>query len=628
MRFARPAMKIAVLAAVGATALAACGNSGGGNSGSGGVTLGPAGAFGKVLPATGTAHAGTVTVAAPPSTAPTWILPLITAADNSVYTVLSFDYQMYRPLYWLVNGVQPKETPSMSLANEPKYSNGDKTVSFTLKSNYKWSDGQALSSKDVLFWYDIMKAALKESPANWAAFTPGIGIPDDVASVTAPNATTVVMQLKKAVNPGWFTDDELGDIQPMPSHAWSKASASGPTLNFQTPANAKKIYDYLAKASKPSATWATNPTWQVVDGPYKLSQFNVTTGAFTMKPNASYGGPHSKIVPTLQTVPYTSDDAEVNALNKGAIDQGYLPQTNIKDVASLKTKGYNVYGVPDFGWNYVAYNFKDTTGDFNNIIKQLYIRQGIAHLENEPGFIKAFYFGAGGPAYGPVPSVPASPFTPADATTNPYPYSVNSTISLLKAHGWTVKPGGTDVCAKAGTGANQCGAGIPAGTKLAFPLVYNTTPATTGEMVTNIASEAAKAGIKIKLSSNNFNFMVENFNDPAAPKNDSKWAMEDFGGFTNSTYPTTLGVFNSSGSSNLGGYADPQADKLINASITSSDPAAVKAEASYLTQQQPGLFEPNPDLIMVWKKTLSGTPESFETLTQYNLNPEMWYFTK
>jgi len=87
-------------------------------------------------------------------------------------------------------------------------------------------------------------------------------------------------------------------------------------------------------------------------------------------------------------------------------------------------------------------------------------------------------------------------------------------------------------------------------------------------------------------------------------------------------------VFNSTGSSNLGGYDDPKADTLINASITSSNPAAVTAEASYLTAQQPGLFQPNPDLVQVWKKTLSGAPSSFESLTQYQLNPEYWYFTK
>ena len=52
------------------------------------------------------------------------------------------------------------------------------------------------------------------------------------------------------------------------------------------------------------------------------------------------------------------------------------------------------------------------------------------------------------------------------------------------------------------------------------------------------------------------------------------------------------------------------------------------AEASFLTQQQPGLFQPNPDIIWSWKKTLSGTPEAWESLTQYQLQPEMWYFTK
>jgi hypothetical protein len=54
----------------------------------------------------------------------------------------------------------------------------------------------------------------------------------------------------------------------------------------------------------------------------------------------------------------------------------------------------------------------------------------------------------------------------------------------------------------------------------------------------------------------------------------------------------------------------------------------VKNEADYLTKQQPSLFQPNPDLIFAWKKTISGDPKAFEGLTQYQLNPEFWYFTK
>jgi peptide/nickel transport system substrate-binding protein len=627
MRFARPAMKVAALAAIGATALAACGKS---STTTGGTSIGTAGVFGKIPAETGTPHPGTVKVGEPPSSAPSWILPLITAADNSVYTVTSFDYEMFRPLYFTVNGVEPTVNEPMSLADMPVWSNNDKTATITLKSNYKWSDGSPVSAQDVVFWYEELKAALKESPANWAYYTPDLGIPDQVTSVVAKSASTVVFNLKASVNPSWVTDDELSVIQPMPVQAWSKASATGPNIDASVPANAKKIYDYLAGASKPSASWATNPTWGTVDGPYKLTAFNVTSGAYTMVPNKTYGGPKSKDYPTLQTVPFTSDDAEVNALKSGAVDVGYLPVNDLGQLSSL-SKTYVDYGYPDFGWTYAAYNFKDTTGDFDKIIGQLYIRQAIAHLENEPGYIKAFFNGAGGQAYGPVPSVPKSPYTPSNALTNPYPYSTSAAAKLLSSHGWKVTPGGTDTCTSPGTAATDCGAGIPAGTKLAFPVVYGTSPAVIGEQLTDLASQASKVGIKMTLVSSNFNFIVENYNDPAVPKNDSKWAMEDFGGFTDSTYPTTLGVFNSAGSSNLGGYADPEADKLINASVNSSNPAAVKAEASYLTQQQPGLFQPNPvspnAAVVVYKKTLSGPPASFANLTQFYLTPEFWYFT-
>ena len=67
---------------------------------------------------------------------------------------------------------QPTETPSMSLANQPTYSNGDKTVTVTMKTNYKWSDGQPVTSKDALFFLDEVRAAVKESGANWGQYTP------------------------------------------------------------------------------------------------------------------------------------------------------------------------------------------------------------------------------------------------------------------------------------------------------------------------------------------------------------------------------------------------------------------------------------------------------------------------
>ncbi|HEY3732411.1 MAG TPA: ABC transporter substrate-binding protein [Streptosporangiaceae bacterium] len=624
---ARPGVRIAVLAIATVFAAAACGT----GKSPGAPSTANAGAFGKVPPAaSGPQHAGTVTWAEAPGTAPTWILPVTSSAAFNVNDTTQFSYEMWRPLYWFSNGVEPTETPSMSLAEPPKWSNGDKTVSVTLKGSYKWSDGQPVTAKDVLFFFDEIKAGIKEDPSNWGPYTPGLGMPDDVASVSTPTASTIVFNLKQAVNPGWFFDDQLSSLNPMPSHAWAKASASGPLLDFTVPANAKSIFDFLNNASKSEATYTTNPLWQVVDGPYKLTQFNSSSGAFTMSPNPSYGGPHAKQISTLQAVPFTSDTAEFNAVRAGSIDVGYLPLTDIKQVPAVQQSGYNVFGYPGFSFAYVAYNFLDKTGDFDKIISQLYFRQVIAHLENEQGYIKAFFGGAGGPAYGPIPSIPRSPYVPSNAVTDPYPFSVSAAVALLKNHGWAVHPGGTDTCAKPGSGAGECGAGIPAGTRLSFNLIYTTAPAVVGEMVTDLASQAAKAGITINLRSSNFNYIVTYYDNPVPSGKPyiNKWAMEDFGGFTDSTYPTTLSIFNGPGSLNEGTYSDPTADKLINASVNSSDPTAVKNEASYLTKSQPGLFQPNGDYVVVWKKTISGNPASFANQTQAYLTPEYWYFTK
>ncbi len=623
-RTARYSAKIAAAAVAGATLVAGC-------SGSPSVPLptGYSGAFGTVPAATGAQHAGTVTWAERPGAGPTWILPLVTAVAFGTNNVNDFEYEMWRPLYWFGNGVEPIESAAMSLASPPVWSNSDKTVTITLRSSYKWSNGQPVTARDVLFWFDELKAAIRESPVNWGAYSPGVGIPDQVASVTTRGAGTVVFTMHKAVNPGWFWEDELSQVVPMPSAVWARASAGGPLLDFTVPANATKIYNHLAAASKSLSSYATNPLWQTVDGPYMLSAFDASTGAFTLTPNTAYGGPHASKISALRSVPFTSPAAEFDAVRAGFVDVGFIPLIDVTRVGAVKASGYNVFGYPGFGFNYVVYNFLDRTGHFNSIIAQLYMRQAIAHLEDQAGYIKAFFGGAGGPAYGPIPALPASPYVPADAITDPYPFSISAAISLLKSHGWTVRPGGTDVCAKAGDGAGECGAGVPAGTDLAFNLVFGSLPPFVGGMVTDLASQAARAGITISLQPSNDNFIIANYDDqlPGDQPNTNKWAMEDFGGSTDSPYPTTLGTFNSTGGGNVGSYSNPVADKLIAASVASGDPVAVKAEASFLTDNQPVLFQPNPDWIAVWKKNLSGPPASFANITQSNLTPEYWYFT-
>jgi peptide/nickel transport system substrate-binding protein len=579
------------------------------------------------IPAAGTPSgtAGSITFGYLSADAPNWILPIIPAADNSVYNSFVFGWQMWRPTWFTWNGSSPAIDAALSPVATYTPSNGDKTVTITFKP-WKWSDGQTLGAKDLEFTLDEIKAALKESPANWANYVPGY-FPDTLTSMSTPDASTLVINMTKAVNPTWLEEDII-DIGMMPAHAWAKASASGPILDYTNPANAKKIWDFLNAQAKSVNTYATNPLWQVVYGPYKLTAFNATTGAFTMVPNTDYSGPHANPESTFVGLPFTSDAAQFNAIKSGSVDVAALPPEDNPEIPSLKSTGYDYYGLPAWGDYFAAYNFKDTTGDFDNIASQLYFRQAMQHLEDQAGQIKAYFDNDGDPAYGPIPAFPKSPFLPTNAATNPYPFSTTDAINLLKANGWTVTPNGTDTCAKAGTSSGECGAGIPAGTKLAFNLIYNTTPPIP-QQVEDLASDAKAAGIEIALSGSNYNFMIQNYNDSASTADESKWAMEDFNGETNATYPTQFGFLNTGGSGQIGDYSDPQANSLINASVTGSDPAAVTAEASFFTTQVPVLWQPVLDYTWAWKTNISATDvTAFENLTQYDNTPQFWYTNK
>jgi peptide/nickel transport system substrate-binding protein len=615
------------LAAVTVTALAACSSSSSSTTSTTttpGLTTQP-GSIGGI-PAAGTpsGKAGSITWGFLAADAPNWILPVIPSADNSVYNAFDFIWQLWRPLYYTPEGTTETVDQSLSPADPPVWSNGDKTMSITLKP-WKWSNGGTLSSKDLEFTFDETIAAVKASPADWAAYTPGY-FPSTIVSMSTPNASTLVVNMKSAVNPTWMEEDII-DNGIMPA-VWAKDSVNGPTLDFTNPANAAKIFSFLTAQSKSVSTYATNPLWQDVYGPYKLSSYNATTGAFTMVPNTSYSGPHVTPQSNFVGVPFTSDAAEFNAIKAGSIDISVMPPEDYPELGTLKGLGYDYYGMPAWGDYFVAYNYLDKTGDFNNIVSQLYFRQAMQHLEDQAGQTKAYLNGDASPGYTVISVYPENPYLPKSLDTNPYPFSISTAISILKANGWNVVPNGTDTCTKPGTAAGDCGAGIPAGTKLAFNLIYNTVAPYTQEDE-DLASNAKAAGIEISLSGSNFDYIISNYNDPASPANENKWAAEDFGGESFSTYPTSFGLFNTGGSGQLGDYSNPQANSLINASISSPNSSAVTNELSFFETNLPVLWQPVRDHIYVWKTGISATePEAFENLTQYTATPEFWFLTK
>jgi peptide/nickel transport system substrate-binding protein len=625
----------------------ACGSSSSSSSGSaggGGVNNANAATkYGTVLygslPPTGTPKSGgTISMGQLSGQTPTYIFPIIPGADVSTGTI-SFQTSLFIPLYAGPQGAIPKIDYALSAASGPPVaSDGNKTFTIPLKTNLKWSNGQPVVANDFLFFLALLKAAVNESSANWGQFNPG-EFPLNVVSASAPNSHTVVLHVDKAYNPGFFLNNQLADTDntfPIPSTDWNVASANGPHItDWQNPANAKKIYDYLNKAGASVASFASNPLWQDVDGPFKLKSFSATNSSYALTPNPSYGGTPKSVASEVDVNTYTGFTSELNAMKSGSVDVATgLDPSQLAESAALKSQGITVFGGPGWGWFGGIINFKDTTDHFDKVIAQGYVRAAIDHMIDQPAIIKGIYKGAAVTAYGPTPSAPASPYAPADATTPPYAYSPSTAVSQLKARGWKVVPNGQTTCAKAGTAADECGAGIPAGTPLKFvwantPSSFSTTGVLESEALASIAKQAA--GINIVLQTKTFNFLTSNYNDqnPGAAKYTNDWGVNNYGGIYQDYYPTQNGIDNPGGGLNTGAYDDSTANGLIHASVFGGDPAAVKNEASYLTKSLPVFYFPAQDyLLAVNTKNVGGPPDGWTSMTQQQFYPQYWYQVK
>jgi peptide/nickel transport system substrate-binding protein len=590
--------------------------------------------YGSLPPAGTPTRGGTITVGQITGATPTYIFPIVPAAQTTAYTD-SFITELYMPLYNGPNGDTPEIDYGLSLANPPIASDGDRTFTIPMKSGYRWSNGAPVDANDLVFEIDLLKAAVAEGASNWGQYTPG-EFPESVVSATATGRYTVVIKLNKAYNPGFFLNDQLqttDNVFPLPSTAWNIAAAGGPHLNYAIPANARKIYNFLSKAGGQVAQFATNPLWKDVDGPFELKDFSATNSSFDYVANPHFGGTPKPYASDINFVTYTGITPQLNALKTGDLDIAGIDFSQLGQVGSLRSDGFSVFGYPPFGWFGAVINFKDTTGDFGKIISQLYVRQAFSRLIDQPAYIRGIYKGAGVVAYGPLASVPKSPFTPPDAINTPYPYSPGAAVALLKAHGWHVVPGGTTTCAKPGTGAEECGAGIPAGTPIKFTWYYtppSSSPSSSLESEA-FASEAKQvAGINVELYSKTFDYLEANFDDavPADAKNDNLWGIDNDGGFSYDYYPTSDGIFNTTGVFNAGAYSDPTADKLINLSVYGTNPGAVVNEASYLTKDIPLLFMPNSDYIFAVSKKVGGASSSFLALTELQNFAQFWYLNK
>jgi peptide/nickel transport system substrate-binding protein len=579
---------------------------------------------------------GTVTFAEAPGSAPNYIFPGVSAQYCSIANVTNFNVLMYRPLYWYGNNYSPTVDYDYSVGNAPVWSDDDKTVTIPLK-DWKWSDGEQITSRDVEFYINIYKA----NRADNCEYVPG-RFPDNVLSVSAPNASTLVLHLNAAYDPEWFLYNELSQLVPLPL-AWDRTSLSQPApttdnghLPDSTPAGARAVYKFLDTQSKDIAAWASSPLWTVVDGPWRLQSFT-TDGQATLVPNPDYSGSPKPSIAKFVELPYTSDTAAFNEFRAGgpsAVTVAYVPPQDVPAASSLTAEGYLDNHGSMYSFNFFPVNYNNPK--VGPIFKQLYVRQALQHLVDQNGWISAFLGHAATQTASPVPSVPPSPLVKGASSASPYPFSVSAASKLLSDNGWKVVPNGTTTCEKAGTGAGECGAGIADGEALAFNLAYASGSTSLASEMNDLEAQAKRVGITINLTVQ----AAQALTGAAVPCTPNqplcKWQAADWGSgwvYADPYLPTGEVLFATGATTNFGSYSSAQANKLIDETISapvSEEASALSAYSTYMSNELPVIYQPTSiGLYSANAGTLvSDKLGGFSANTFTYLTPEAWYLVK
>jgi peptide/nickel transport system substrate-binding protein len=576
---------------------------------------------------------GTITYAESPGAAPNYIFPYTSCTYFSVDTTNDFQYEMYRPLYWFGLGAGSSYAPTVSLANTPMFTNGDKTVTITTKG-WKFADGQTINAQSVMFYLNMYHAL----PADYCGYNAGYGIPDQVASVSS-SANTVVLHVKTSVNPNWFLYNYLSEITPM-ADTWDVTGANIPGTCAtgaygakSTDVACKAVYTYLAAQASKETTY-TDTMWQSgVSGPWKLTHFDAL-GNVTFVPNPTYSGPQKAQVAQVVELPFSTTSAEQIALRAGRVDLGYVDNSSLTQNGTPTHPGANwspiasrfdlEVGAP---WqvDYAAYNFNAKSPE-SKFLNQLYIRQALQLTVDQPLMIKQIFKGYGYQQINPMPPQAPASITGGASTTNPYPYNPKKAAALLKAHGWT-SSGSFLSCAKSGSAASDCGPGIKKGDTLSVTILYGSGIPSLQTQVDTEVSEWRSLGIDVNQTSAPYNSVVAD-----CVSNSSSWSICLWGaGWTYDPdfYPSGESLFVPGASFNIGAYSNAALTASVKASTFGT--ASLKTYANLAAQQLPVLYQPNQpnnysgsgigEVIKTLKSFIGFTPNSL-----VNFMPEYYHF--
>ncbi len=227
---------------------------------------------------------------------------------------------VYEPLL-MFNIMRPTQAPIPWLATKYSWSDGGKTLTFTIRKGVRFSDGKPLTAADVAFSFNLLK--------NNPTLTPNTP-PPVPASATAPNATTAVLTYDQPQYANLFL---IGQMYIVPQHIWQNVSNP---VTFADP--------------DPVGT-----------GPYVVSQFSAQK--YTLSQNKFYWQKSSLHVPEIIFPNFVSNTTANPALSNGQIDYAGNDVSNVETNFLGKSTDFHTWtsGKPWFSDNNVVTLWLNTT---------------------------------------------------------------------------------------------------------------------------------------------------------------------------------------------------------------------------------------------------------------------------
>lgn len=317
-----------------------------------------------------------------------------TTYDNNVNNLV------YSPLVLLDENNDYKP----GLAEKYEFSDDNLTLTFNLRKDVKWHDGEDFTADDVAFTFtSIADPKYTGSRFNEISKIVGAqdyhdGKADSISGIKVIDKNTISFTYTKVYAPALSNFSQRGII---PKHIWSKVAI----------ADWDKQTDLL---NKPIGT-----------GPFKLTDFKADQYVELVK-NDTYFGGTPKIDKFIFKV--TNTETELSELAKGDLDVVELTSTKAEDLKTLKDAGIMIEEKPSANYQFMTMNSN------REFFKDKKVRQAITYAINRKGIVDSLLA-----EHGQVVNTPISPagWAYPESGLNSYDYSVDKAKELLKEAGWS-----------------------------------------------------------------------------------------------------------------------------------------------------------------------------------------------